>query len=736
MLTFAHPAFLWGLLAVAVPILVHLFNRRQPRPLAFGAIEFVLRSQRQKRRQLRLKQLILLALRCLLVGGVALALARPSLEPKGALAAVQLGPQATALVLDASLSLRARDGSQTLFSRAKAEALAALERLQPEEPAVAVICAGPGGALGGVAAPSFDRVAVRKTLEAAQPTFLGGDLSLCLAQGAQALGQSPVPGKRIMAFSDLAAHSLRLDAPPPLVPGAKEGEGVRPAVVLVDAAQGREIGNAAIVALSVAPAPRLGPRGYEVQATVANFSSAPLSAAPVVLRVGGQLVAKGFIDLPPRGIGKKTLGALLPPGAAVGRVELSRQEAGGLDEDDVQEFVVQVPRDLKALIVDGAPSSLRTRDEAWFVEAALAPQRSQGRILPTTLDADAAEGRALDGFDVVLLLDVAAPKRAFAERLRAFVQKGGGLFIALGDHVDPDAYNEALKGLLPRPLHLIKTALDPAAPEVAAGQPDRAARLGVIDFAHPVFKVFGAQDREGLESARTFRYALLKPDGPGRALASYDDGAPALVEATVGAGRVLLLTTSASANWTDWPIRPSFLPVLQQAVSFLGGALEERASGSSLVGDARALAAPQGAKVAAVAGPDGKEWPVSREEHARAPQAPAGAQAPGRPAEVPVPSAQFVVRAPGVHRVLVEPAAGGTKREEPALAFAARLDPKESDLRRVDEAELKAQLGGAGTAQVASSSRDAQGQRGAPLWGLLLALAALAVLGEGALTRR
>ena len=49
-LVFAHPAFLWGLLATAVPILVHLFNQRRPRPLAFGAIEFVLRSQRQKAR--------------------------------------------------------------------------------------------------------------------------------------------------------------------------------------------------------------------------------------------------------------------------------------------------------------------------------------------------------------------------------------------------------------------------------------------------------------------------------------------------------------------------------------------------------------------------------------------------------------------------------------------------------------------------------------------------------------
>src|SRR6202011_6218004 len=130
-LAFAHPLYLWGLLATALPILVHLFNQRRPRPLAFGAIDFVLRSQRQKARRLRLRQILLLALRCLLVAGIAVALARPSLKPRGVEAAQTSGPQATALVLDASLSMRYRVGTRTLFEKARAEALSALERLGP-----------------------------------------------------------------------------------------------------------------------------------------------------------------------------------------------------------------------------------------------------------------------------------------------------------------------------------------------------------------------------------------------------------------------------------------------------------------------------------------------------------------------------------------------------------------------------------------------------------------------------
>jgi len=724
-LVFAHPAYLWGLAALALPILVHLFNRRRPRPLPFGAIEFVLRSQQRRVRRLRLRQILLLALRCLLIAGVALALARPSLEPRGAQAAVSRGPQATALVIDASLSMRYRRGSQTLFARARSEALAALDRLGPDEPATVALCAGNPAPLP---APSFDRVAVRHLIEEARPTHLGSDLTGCMAAAARALGESPVAGKRVVAFTDLAAHSLRLDAPPPLVPpppGSPPGtQAVRPNVVLVDAAQGNELPNAAVVATAVQPAPSIGARGYEVIATIANHSAAAVSGLPVTLRIGPQTLAKGFVDVPAHGTAKKTLGAVLPPGTVAGRVEIARAEGQGLDEDDAQDFTVEVPRDLRVLVVDGAPSALRTRDEAFFVEAALAPARTGGRVAPTVLDAEAAQGASLEGYDVILLLDVIAPPKSFSEKLRAVVaHRGVGLFVSLGDHVDPDAYNDVFGDLLPRPLHLIKTAADPAG-EQRKGDPrvnDQAARFGVVEWTHPLFRVFSAADREGLLGARTFKYALLRPDpsGGSRALLSYDDGAPALVEGQHGQGRVLLYTSTVSHAWTDWPVRVSFLPVLQQSVSWLAGSLEEKAPPASQVGNDRTVIAPQGTRIAAVLGPGGSPLPLRREK--------ASSQAQD--------SVSVQVLEPGLYRVQLQPA-GGAVRVEPALGFVARLDPKESDLRRVDEAELKAQLGGAGSAQVASSAQAAEGARGTPLWGSLLLLGVLALLGEGALTRR
>jgi hypothetical protein len=86
---------------------------------------------------------------------------------------------------------------------------------------------------------------------------------------------------------------------------------------------------------------------------------------------------------------------------------------------------------------------------------------------------------------------------------------------------------------------------------------------------------------------------------------------------------------------------------------------------------------------------------------------------------------------PGLWEVRVEER--GELRLDPALAFAVLPDPRESDTRRVDPAELTAWLGGAGHAALAE---DGRGERRIPLWSMLLALALAAFVAESALAAR
>jgi hypothetical protein len=613
-LGFLNPLLLWGLAAAAIPVVIHLFFRRRPRPTPFPAIDFILRARRETERRLRLKKLLLFTARTLVLAAIAAALARPLLEEPGTAAAVvPQGPAATAIVLDASGSMRYRLDGKALFERARADALGALLALGAEEPATAVVC----GATPPVAeAPTFDRGAVRRLLERAEAEAGHSDLNGCFAAAARSLSEAAGQeglAKRIVIATDLAASAWRLDVPPATVETSKGR--VRPEVTVLDAARGAPLPNAAVLALDADPDPAAGPRGYRITAHLANYAKEPLKDAPLQLVVGtgkdARTPIRAFADVPPNGVARKQLShSFAAGGPTVVQVALPEDP---LHEDDVRTAALVVPREVRVLVVDGAPSPVRYRDEAYFVDSALASPASPVR--PTLVDAEAFPREDLSRYDVVFLLNVRSV--GTAAELTRFVERGGGLFLAMGDQVDPEEWTKELEALLPMPLHVVKTATRSGA---ARGEPAEgragAARFAEVAWDHPALSVFTGDAREGFLGVRTSRYVLAKPRASGdrsaRVLASFDDGAPALVESRVGKGRVLLFTSTADRDWTDWPIRTSFLPAMQRFAGWLAGGLDDRKEATVAVGEARTVRLDEGESLVALVGPGRPRAPARR----------------------------------------------------------------------------------------------------------------------------
>ena len=77
-MSFMNPLLLFATLGIALPIMAHLLNRYQVKQTDWAAMQFLNRSVRVRSRQLRLRDLLLLMLRCLAVLLLAFALARPA----------------------------------------------------------------------------------------------------------------------------------------------------------------------------------------------------------------------------------------------------------------------------------------------------------------------------------------------------------------------------------------------------------------------------------------------------------------------------------------------------------------------------------------------------------------------------------------------------------------------------------------------------------------------------------
>jgi hypothetical protein len=209
--------------------------------------------------------------------------------------------------------------------------------------------------------------------------------------------------------------------------------------------------------------------------------------------------------------------------------------------------------------------------------------------------------------------------------------------------------------------------------------------------------------------ARFQRYMLVeggaKSDGS-EVLAAYDDGAPAFITACRGRGRVLLFTSTLDRDWGDFAIRTSYLPLVQRATAWLAGALDERETLEGRVGQMVTLRPDPQAQVTSVKSPSGTPVPVHGEaDH--------GLKI------GPLPE-------PGLYRTF--DAAGQLL---PASQFAVTLDPADSDLTRLDEAQLQAYFG-----EEAVRGPGGTTDRRVPIWTWLVVTAAMAFFAEGLLLRK
>jgi len=702
---FLAPALLLGLIAAVLPWIIHRIGRRRARPVRFAAMELLLRAEREVSARRRLRDVALLLARTALAMALPLAFARPFTEVRSDLPAVTTHSQSAVVVIDDSASMRRALGREgTPFDVAKARAREIVEHLSPDSE-IALVLASEGSA-APIAELSGDRARVTAALAAVTVSARRADFAAALRRATQMLASSTRGDRLIYVITDLQAAGWDDVAPALLAAG--------PEIVVLDASGGEPWTNRAVVGLGAEPAPEEGAQGIAVVAEIANFAAEPARSLGITLRLDGTEVARGFVDVPAGGRARKRFVHTVSGGARQAEVVIDHD---GFVLDDRRATRVEASRGLRVLLVDGDPRTVRTEDEVFFLEAALRAGGSNFSV--TTVLPDELANRELAGFGAVFLANVARPNATIATAVTRYVEGGGGLFISVGDRVDVDTWNQTMKAVLPQPLGLKRSAaVAPGArPEGETVDLRPAERLAPIDRRHPLLAAFPARG-EGLASARFFQFLLLAPvaEAPGRRIVlRYENGAPALVDAGIGRGRVLLLTTSVDREWTDLPIRPGFLPLVQEAARYLAAAPSGDATATVTVGGKREIVMSADDRRVEVVKPNGESRWLTPAAHPGEPRA--------RPAVLFDETDE-----PGLYRVRAA-RADGTVDERPDAAFAVTLDTSESDPARLADAKRPDR----------ASARGAGGpppRRRLELWHALGAVAIALVLFESLLTLR
>ncbi|HVK82497.1 MAG TPA: BatA domain-containing protein [Kofleriaceae bacterium] len=704
---FLAPLMLAGLAGLLVPIAIHLIGRRRARVVKFAALDFLLATKRRTARRLQLRERLLLAVRVIACAAVALALAKPftSCERKGP--QVTRGPQAAVLVIDDSFASGYLLDGKPWLGRATAEARHIVQQLGPEAE-LAIVRASEGA--DHPTELTRDHLRLRDQLLALEPSARPADTTRALARASQLLSASSHARKTVYLVSLLAKHGLRTDDPP----WGKDG----PALVVVDL-RPEELPNVAITALRVDAEPGAGTRGVAFDAEVANFSDAP-ATIELSLAIADKVVARGSLSLAPLERKTKRFLAALPSGTRAADASVSITP-DALAIDDRRWVRASLRDQVRVLLVDGDPRTVRHDDELFYLEAALRPgDREDSGTSVRTITAEelagiepAAKGTAaaidLESFDVIVLANVAALPPERVNLISAWVRAGGGILVAPGDRVDPAAYDHTMLPLLPQSL---RDPIDTTWGAQAEDRDSRALHLVKWEADHPIFTPFSKTAPE-LAAAKFFKVSLLGPTtatSDRKVLARFTNGAAALVEASIGSGRTLLFASTLDRDWNDLAIHPGFLPLMQQAVRHLARKHAAFGETEHFVGSSVVLSTGDLKKLE-VRGPPGLGAVFEGDRIA------------GRS------SVRFGrTERPGVFRVIGTDATGNT-HDRDELAFAVNLDARGGDLTRAAETDLPPSGTGAGGLPVDTSRR-------VELWHALAAALLLLLLVEGLLVQR
>src|SRR5512134_1370486 len=138
-MSFLNPIMLFGIAAVSIPIIIHLLNRRRFQKVVWAAMRFIQASVEKNQKRMRIEDMILLALRCLILALLALALARPAILSDASDIFGQSKVTAV-VILDQSRSMGMSDGTGTRLDKARKAAEQALDSM-PSGSAAAVFLA-------------------------------------------------------------------------------------------------------------------------------------------------------------------------------------------------------------------------------------------------------------------------------------------------------------------------------------------------------------------------------------------------------------------------------------------------------------------------------------------------------------------------------------------------------------------------------------------------------------------
>lgn len=540
-MSFLSPWYLLGLLGIGIPLAIHLIRRQQAERVILPTVRFLKRAPKKLVYFQRLQNVLLLALRIVIIGLLALAFARPIFT--GAFSTlVEAVPQSMVILLDTSMSMQYSDR----LAQGKRAVISELESLRHGDEAAIVTFADRPEKVHQL---TTDLTALKTFVgNTPAPGYRSTHFLSALHLADQMLQSAHYQEKTIVLVSD-----YQRSAAPALDSAWKLSPNIRLKTIKVGDAKTE---NLSITEVSTRELSTQGQETHRIVGRIKNFGSAARAEVQVVLTIDGVEAATRLVDLGERSEVVVEFPVVLNQ-FGVHRCTM-RVADDRFEADNTYYFTIRVEPPMRILCISGR-SGASQLDKAYWFRSALA-QHVTVPFQVDVIDPRELVPEALPSYAVVALMQVESLAEEQINGLRSYVNGGGGLLLALGDRAEAASFNRDYADLTPAML-LRKHILSESA----------TVSISQAQSYHSIIRALQDSGPVDFSAARFHGYWSVEPVAGSEVVLRFENGAAVLVAGNAGNGRVLFFASSLDPEWNNFPRQVMYLPLLHEAMRYLAG---------------------------------------------------------------------------------------------------------------------------------------------------------------------
>ncbi|MDI6767867.1 MAG: BatA and WFA domain-containing protein [Bacteroidota bacterium] len=561
-MTFLNPLVLLGLIAAAIPVILHLLNLRKLRTIEFSTLTFLKELQQTKIRRLKLRQILLLITRTLLVIFIILAFARPAMRGTWLGNIGAHAHSSIAIIFDDSFSMMASDEHGVFFKKAKEAAFQVIDLLKEGDEVFFIKLSDLPKATIDPATHDFD--GVRRIVNEAQISMVRRPMEDALRLAAKLLQHSANANREVYIISDmqetLFKHFMGIHPFRSSKSQASSLFNEQTNIFLIQLGS-KEASNVAIDSLNVITKILEKDKPVTIFTSIRNHGKAPINNYVISVHLDGVKAAQKNVSV--EAGGSTTCEFLVSPkrtGFIRGYIEL---ENDAIEPDNKRYFTLYIPEQISITIISSS------EPETQFLLLALTTKDEQGmrssfninRVTPQkfpTLN--------LNNVDILICTNIKVFNSNDAQRIKDFVAKGGGVVLFAEDKLQPANYNSLLLPILGIPPIETITEIDDQNHNLSFNK---------IDFDHPIFSTIfekeqsgKKQERQTIESPNVFKSIKRQAGKQARTIISLSDGTPFLTEHEIGTGKILFYSIAPILSWSDFPLKGIFVPLIYRSMIY------------------------------------------------------------------------------------------------------------------------------------------------------------------------